>query len=456
MDLPRTGPLGGTFASPPSAPAAVAPGTQYTTKKTPSQVGRLAGLAAALLVGALGYVGWTKRVELQEAYTSWKGGDSSLATADSTSTVVTAQAAPTSEPEELTSAEPTPTEERLTPKKEPLPDLAAGSADANASDLPVTKGDPAPSDLAGMPAPPKALPVEDETAVIPVPEMVKSPSDSPKPGPSLVEVGRDPEADAAKTTTSSLAQSESVVSTLGGPRVVGVPKEAESGLNGLLSFLKAASWEERLKFTMLPDHVADKGRTYYESNPDGAITVDEIHYLRHAPRPEVGNGLHCVFVVFSRGWGEDGFPVMVEVKDGEARVDWLTFVEFKDNMLAQFAANPSIEGKWQFHVMLRRCHYFDDDVPNVEEKDCFEIGPPMPTSSPIYAFTDRVSQLARELSTTITWDKQVTWGIVELEWKKTNGNQYVELTAVPQLNWYSAVRPDVKKAPSLTKGQVAK
>jgi hypothetical protein len=72
----------------------------------------------------------------------------------------------------------------------------------------------------------------------------------------------------------------------------------------------------------------------------------------------------------------------------------------------------------------------------------------MPTSSPIYAFTDRVSQLARELSTTITWDKQVTWGIVELEWKKTNGHQWVELTAVPQLNWYSALRPDVKKAPT--------
>jgi hypothetical protein len=439
MDIPRTGQLGGNFANRPTTPAAPVPAEQSTTKKTSSQAGRFAGLAFALLLGALGYVGWTKRVELQEAYASWRGFAAAMVTADSSVTVVATTAETSPLPEEVKLVEPPPSEDGAAPKASPLPDVASGNADSDSSSLPLNHDDPAP---------PKALPVDDEVAALPGPQMAKIPTDAVKSGTSLVEVGRDPEADASRTTTGSLAKSESVVRPLGGPRVVGVPKEAEGGLHGLLAFLKASSWEERLKFTMLPEHVADKGRTYYESNPDGVILVDEIHYLRHAARPEVGNGLHCVFVVFSRGWGEDGFPVMVEVKGGEARVDWLTFVEFKDNMLAQFSANPSIEGKWQFHVMLRRCHYFDDDVPNVEEKDCFEIGPPMPTSSPIYAFTDRVSQLARELSTTITWDKQVTWGIVELEWKKTNGHQWVELTAVPQLNWYSALRPDGKKAPT--------
>jgi hypothetical protein len=140
---------------------------------------------------------------------------------------------------------------------------------------------------------------------------------------------------------------------------------------------------------------------------------------------------------------------MVEVEGSEARVDWLTFVEFKDDLLRQFMANPGMPGKWRFHVQLRRCHYFEDDVPNRDAKDCFEIAPPMPGTTQLYAFTDRASQLARELAKTITWDKKATFGVVELEWRNEGGKHWAELTGVPQLNWYSSAgNAEVRKAPT--------
>lgn len=280
------------------------------------------------------------------------------------------------------------------------------------------------------------------TAVKPVPTVANVMSNPvTTPGQALLEVGRSSMPDqSAKGIMSSRAQVESSIASMGQPKTVGVPDEAKPALQGLLKFLSASSWEERVKFSMLPDQVEAKGKMYYQANPDGPIEVDEIHYLRHEMNPQVGGGMHGVFVLFQRAWDHE-IPVMVEVRDGEARVDWLTFVEFKDDMLSKFMANPAMEGRWRFHVALTRAHYFEDDVPDRENKDAFEIAPPMPTGKQMFAFTDKNSQLARKLATTITWDKMVTWAIVELEWKKDGDKNWVELTAVPQLNWYSSPGP---------------
>jgi len=68
---------------------------------------------------------------------------------------------------------------------------------------------------------------------------------------------------------------------------------------------------------------------------------------------------------------------MLESSADGWKVDWLTFTEFKDKLLLHFLE------KWQdnpgrFHVMMRRTHYFDDDVPEKDKKYCIEISPPMP------------------------------------------------------------------------------
>ena len=449
-------------------------GMGTTKEKKGGRGGLLAGLAATLLIGAVGYLGWQKREPLKEAIAGWLNSDKEPkipATSVPSNTGLQPGVDPMPKGKvKVASADdgehtPVPDETANNvakvdkPTPPPVPETPAMPPVVGKQDIAPPPA-PMPATVDTEPAPPRALPVdEDGNAASRTPMVAdaggKQPATDPgqpanpvvNPNQALVEVGRSGSTEPKPGMTSAQSQADAEAET-GRPKAVGVPPEARPGFDGLVKFLSAASWTERVRYSMLPSQVEAKGRAYYERNPDGPIDVDEIHYLRHETNPQVGSGMHCVFVIFSRAW-DDGIPVMVEVKDGEARVDWLTFVEFKDDMLHQFMNNPGMEGRWRFHVQLRRCHYFDDDVPDRENKDCFEVAPPMPGSAPLYAFTERSSQLARSLASTITWDKQVTWGIVELEWKNTNGTRWIELTAVPQLNWYSAdAAADVDKAPT--------
>jgi hypothetical protein len=436
-----------------------------------SKTGLLLAFAALLFLGAIGYLGWIKREPLMAAVNGWLGytttNDTDIAAKSDSPTAPSQEKSPRPGIDPLPSSpltEPTPAKSTTSARSTKLipadigkptsPEPVVPALDDKISMAPTTtvpKVEPAPTQ------PPKALVVdEDEPSTAPVPtatpveEVVTKAM--PQSAPQLVEVGTSSPTDIRKTVTSARTKAEPLLGNESGPKVNNVPQEAQAGLDGLLKFLSAPNWDERLKYTMLPDQVRDKGAIYYQANPSGPIDVDEVHYLRHDTKPEVGSGTHCVFVLFGRAWedGQHGIPVMVEVRGDEARVDWLTFIEFKDNMLRQFMSNPQIEGRWRFHVSMRRCHYFEDDVPDASSKDCFEIAPPMPGTTDLYAFLQSGSQLSRSLASTITWDKRVTWGIVELQWRQENGKAWVELTAVPQLNWYSAAAAtDTSKAPTI-------
>ena len=178
-----------------------------------------------------------------------------------------------------------------------------------------------------------------------------------------------------------------------------------------------------------------KAEQYYRSNIDGPIVVNEINYLRRDSSPEVGQGTHTVFVVDSRNWTYP-IPVMLEETETGARVDWLSFIEFKDDLLKRFFSGY-IEQPARFHVAIRRTHYFNDNVPDLDNKECFEITNAMGTVSG-HVFVPKPSPLVTSLASSITWDKASVFPIVELQWRKEPGYSWIEMTAVPQLNWYSA------------------
>ena len=249
----------------------------------------------------------------------------------------------------------------------------------------------------------------------------------------LVEVGR--AKDDPKLAPEALRAG--VVVGLDRPIIKDVPPECESAVEALKKFLAANSWQERLAFMQLPSGMERKVQQYYTANSDGPVEVDEIEYYHHNENPQVGKGMHVVFVLRSRAWQYPmGVPVMVEVHNQEARVDWLTFVEFKDDLLNRFLTTY-MEGPVRFHVGIRRTHYFEDDVPEKENKNAFEIAPPMGNCHG-YVFVPKDTPLARSLATTLSWDKDLSLGVVELQWRREGGSKWIEMTALPQLNWYSA------------------
>ncbi len=213
-----------------------------------------------------------------------------------------------------------------------------------------------------------------------------------------------------------------------------VPEEAKPALDALKKFLNASTLEERLKHTLGADVMQPLMERYYTRAPDGPVQVDHVQFIRHDPNPELGTGAHCIFSLENKGW-EFPVPVMLEQHPDGYKMDWLAFVEFKDRLLEKFFQTYQ-EGPMRFHVGMIRHHYFEDNVPNIDRKEVFRIDLPAPNTFQGYAFVDKDSPLAKEMSGRLRWEEHV-WAIVDLEWKKLGSQQWVELREVPQMHWYS-------------------
>lgn len=212
------------------------------------------------------------------------------------------------------------------------------------------------------------------------------------------------------------------------------PPEAKPAVQALKQFLGASSLDVRLQHTLGAEHMKPLMERYYARAGDGPIVVDHIEFIRMDPNPELGSGKHCIFSIENKAW-EFPVPVMLEEQPDGFKVDWLAFVEFKDRLLEKFFQSYQ-EGPARFHVGIIRHHYFEDKVPNVDRKYAFRVSPAPPNSFQASVFLDKESNLAQELRVRLPWETHV-WAVVELEWKKLGTQQWVELSAVPQMHWYS-------------------
>lgn len=213
-----------------------------------------------------------------------------------------------------------------------------------------------------------------------------------------------------------------------------IPAKARPAAEALRKFLSATTLEERLRYTLGADMMQPLMERYYARASEGPIVADRMQFLRFEPNPELGSGSHCIFSLENKTW-EFPIPVMLEEQADGFKVDWLSFVEFKDRLLEKFFKNYQ-EGPMRFHVGIMRHHYFEDGIPNIERKDAFRICPSPPNTFQASAFVDKDSAFGAEMRKRLSWDA-CTWAIVDLEWKKLGNQQWVELTGMPQTHWYS-------------------
>ena len=213
-----------------------------------------------------------------------------------------------------------------------------------------------------------------------------------------------------------------------------IPQKAQPALAALQSFLSAPTVADRSRHTLGADVMKPLMDRYYLKMSDGPIMVDHIGFSNYEDRPELGAGAHCIFRVESKAW-EYPVPVMLEKQADGWKVDWLAFVELKDRKLEEFFKGYT-DGRFMFHVGIYRQHYFEDGVPNRDQKDAFSVGleRPNPFRAPVFLAKD--SSLSQNLATRLPWETHV-WAIVELEWKKLGSQQWVELVSMPQMHWYS-------------------
>jgi len=278
--------------------------------------------------------------------------------------------------------------------------------------------------------PPKTMLAEGELPMppppvgsgLPVPSLTATVVPTPPPA-SLVEVP----ASAVPTTSDGAPKRAEPQRT-----VQNLTPETKPAVEALEKFFAAANWQERAKYVQSPNQMLPLMEQYYASNPDGPLKVTHITVIRIDHAPETGGPPHCVLQV-SGGDVRLPLPVMVEWAEDSWKVDWLTFTEFKDSLLERFLES-FVETPQRFHVMIRRTHYFDDDIPELEKKICYEITPPVPGNR-FYIFAVKGTALAKELDQNLGWEVGSAAVIVELRWRKQDRYQWVELTGLPQYNW---------------------
>ena len=88
----------------------------------------------------------------------------------------------------------------------------------------------------------------------------------------------------------------------------------------------------------------------------------------------------------------------------------------------------------RFVVQINRTHYFDDDVPDLEKRDCFEVEPTNDTTRH-YTFVLKSSSLGKDLEKRIPWSARQDLVLpyeVELKWNKEGGKEWLELVSVEE------------------------
>lgn len=436
--------LGGTPGLEPSASAMPA-GRSIASLRAPRGANfiRLA-FAAAFMIGFLGLVGFLLKDYMPDILPSLTGQDETETPLSNNGSLPSAQPGMPPQPGDTPAPEDT-ASKTITQFSGAMPVATAEASPKKAVPMPggFDPAEPAPPKLQSAPlsTTPAVTSVGNTTLAEVAPKMSQSSSDTlleVSSKPAVVGGTSTPAATVPETSTQAHETAED-----------DAPPEARPAVDALKKFLASSSLPERLQHTLGAELMKPLMERYYSRLADGPVVVDRIQFVRMDPNPELGSGRHCIFSLENKAW-EFPVPVMLEEQSDGFKVDWLAFVEFKDRLLEKFFQTYQ-EGPARFHVGIIRHHYFEDGVPNVDRKDAFRVMPAPPNSYQASVFLDKDSALAQELRARLPWETHV-WAVVELEWKKLGSQQWVELSAVPQMHWYSlpmAPRPisTTQKAP---------
>ncbi len=209
----------------------------------------------------------------------------------------------------------------------------------------------------------------------------------------------------------------------------------------LIRFFAAKTWQDRLKHSLAPEKIWKLMDAYYQAHADGPIVPEDIELTRMEAVEEDPKRHYYAFLVYMPG-KEEGIPVSVEETKTGCLVEWRSFIEGKDELLAKFCSGWRKEAE-SFRVLVRRGHYFESDVPNQDRREVFDISPPDSTG-PYKIWADKGSAAYSKYFGT---GERTKWNIssmmvLTLQWEKTDkGVEFIRLHDVVADTWHPAMLP---------------
>jgi len=199
----------------------------------------------------------------------------------------------------------------------------------------------------------------------------------------------------------------------------------------LKAFLAAPDWKSRALHVLHPAETTAKMETYHATTPDGPTAFTSLRAdASHGDGEKSARLLSYLIVTESH---PDGLPVaLVETPEGW-KVDWETFVEFRDDHFGRFAAGQGGEAG-AFHVLVRNTHYFGEPFPGSDQLTAFRLDPPLPDRNH-YAFVPTGSDLHKTLAGVTEWGRPFA-PVLQLV-RKPHGDRkfHLEIESILAPNW---------------------
>ncbi len=289
---------------------------------------------------------------------------------------------------------------------------------------PAPEPQPAPPPQPEIPPPSVAAPGSPVPMVVKPVEQVKPPEPAPAP-PVAADATLDtpPAPEIRRAAVPSAPRRTEATPT--------DPEEARAR-EAVLRLVRADSVEAVIAEVANPDKVGGPLKNYHASRPPVPLrdVVLETQY-----RGEVPGSTNKAFI-FSVINPEHprGFPVSVEWGTDGYKADWESYIQWHDRLLAHFAETKPA-GPLHFFVILRRTHYFNNDVAGSEGMLCFNVASAIPGDNGASAFVEKTSPVGRQLAEAYDWGK-IYFPVVELEFVKDSaGNPYLRLNRVVRPTW---------------------
>ena len=263
-------------------------------------------------------------------------------------------------------------------------------------------------------------PPTDPPPASPTPEPPATPPDAPKievrPAANLPELPAEP--DSSPAPPNAQASPEDAAR-----------REAEGAVKKFLASTKVG---ELLPLILNSEKLGPTVRKYYVSEAVPPTPFDNIVMDSGARVPET-NTRAFLFRVRSPVRPQ-GFPVCTEETPQGFKIEWEAFVQCRDRTLATFWKTADAPPTRLF-VVLKRSHYFEEDVPNLEDYDCFSISSPNPDEDPVYSFAKKNSAFTQKFRTRLSWEANYFIVATFAHVKASNGSTHVEIEEIERFSW---------------------
>ena len=217
------------------------------------------------------------------------------------------------------------------------------------------------------------------------------------------------------------------------------PEEAaqQKGLAAVKSFLTATTIEGVSANILNSAKLAPKLTAYYGAKAIPPTEFDNIVLDSGARVPET-NSRAFLFRIRSPDRTQ-GFPVCVEETPQGYRIEWEAFIQCRDRVAANFWKDASLPQTSLF-VIVKRSHYFDEDLVNLDDYECFRINSPNPDEEEFYAFARKDSAFVKKNRMLLNWDANYFVVAQFTHVKNSKGVSHVEIVDIDRFNWRGQTR----------------